>query len=99
MSIEFKTPEPVEKQLQMVQMVAENVMRPESRPMDDAEHARPTKFINMMWPNMKELERSNLEASLARSRRKAEAKPTGPTAKQRPMGPTATGPRSRTRPT
>ncbi len=77
MSIEFKTPEPVEKQLQMVQMVAENVMRPESRPMDDAEHARPTKFINMMWPNMKELERSNLEASLARSRRKAEAAVNG----------------------
>ena len=80
MSIEFKTPEPVEKQLQMVQMVAENVMRPESRPMDDAEHARPTKFINMMWPNMKEMERANLEASLARSRRKAEGGTNGTSA-------------------
>jgi len=57
--------------------VAENVMRPESRAIDDDEHARPLKFISMMWPNMKDMERANLEASLARSRRKAEANGNG----------------------
>ena len=35
MAIEFKTPEAVEQQLRQVQLVAENVMRPESRYLDD----------------------------------------------------------------
>jgi acyl-CoA dehydrogenase len=67
MPISFKTPEAVEKQLTQVRMVAENVMRPESRALDDAEHTRPTRFINMMWPAMKQMERDNLEAALARA--------------------------------
>lgn len=68
MTIEFKTPDEIEKQLRQVQVVAENVMRPESRVLDDSEHARPLNFVHMMWPQMQEMERANLEASLRRAR-------------------------------
>ena len=67
MPIEFKTPEPIEKQLQPVRTIAENVMRPESRYLDDHEHARPVKFVQMMWPQMKQMELANLEAALKRA--------------------------------
>ena len=68
MTIEFRTPDEIEKQLRQVQIVAENVMRPESRALDDNEHSRPVNFVHMMWPQMKEMERANLEASLRRTR-------------------------------
>jgi acyl-CoA dehydrogenase len=67
MPIEFKTPEEIEQQLRQVQIVAENVMRPESRHLDDHEHMRPVNFIHMIWPQMKQMERTNLEASLRRA--------------------------------
>lgn len=66
MSIEFKTPEPIEKQLQPVRTIAEHVMRAESRYLDDHEHTRPVKFVQMMWPQMKQLELTNLEAAMQR---------------------------------
>ena len=69
MAIEFKTPEAIEKQLTPVRTVAENVMRPESRYLDDHEHARPVKFVQMMWPQMKQMELANLEAGLKRARK------------------------------
>jgi acyl-CoA dehydrogenase len=68
MPIEFRTPEEIEKQLRQVAIVAENVMRPESRQLDDSEHARPVNFIHMMWPQMQAMELANLEASLRRAR-------------------------------
>jgi len=71
MAIEFKIPEAIEKQLQPVRTVAENVMRPESRFLDDHEHARPVKFVQMMWPQMRQKEQLNLEAALARARKTA----------------------------
>ncbi|MCE7984334.1 MAG: acyl-CoA dehydrogenase [Caldilinea sp. CFX5] len=67
MAIEFKTPDAIEKQLVPVRTVAENVMRPESRYLDDHEHARPVKFVQMMWPQMKQMELVNLEAALKRA--------------------------------
>ena len=69
MPIEFKTPDLIEKQLQPVRTIAENVMRPESRYLDDHEHARPVKFVQMMWPQMKQMELANLEAALKRARK------------------------------
>ena len=69
MPIEFKTPESIEKQLQPVRTIAENVMRPESRYLDDHEHARPVKFVQMMWQQMKQMELANLEAALKRARK------------------------------
>jgi acyl-CoA dehydrogenase len=77
MPIEFKLPEEVEKQLQPVQMVAENVMRPESRYLDDHEHTRPVKFVSMMWPQMRLMEKANLEAALARAAKKAQPEGNG----------------------
>lgn len=73
MPIQFELPEAIEKQLRQVEIVAENVMRPESRRLDDAEHQRPVSFIHMMWPQMKEMELANLEASLRGSRARQEA--------------------------
>ncbi|MFN8490293.1 MAG: acyl-CoA dehydrogenase family protein [Caldilineaceae bacterium] len=71
MAIEFKTPEAIEKQLVPVRTVAENVMRPESRYLDDHEHERPVKFISMIWPQMRQMELANLEAALARASKTA----------------------------
>ena len=73
MPISFQAPAVIEKQLAQVRMVAEAVMRPESRYLDDNEHARPTKFVSMIWPQMKQLEKANLEAALARARKKQAA--------------------------
>ncbi len=70
MPISFAAPAVIEKQLAQVRMVAEAVMRPESRYLDDNEHARPTKFVSMIWPQIKQLEKANLEAALARARKK-----------------------------
>jgi acyl-CoA dehydrogenase len=69
MAISFETPAMIERQLRQVQVVAENVMRPESRLLDEHEHARPVKFVHMMWPQMRQMEQANLEAALARAHR------------------------------
>ena len=69
MSIKFELPKAVESQLRPVEVIAEQVMRPESRRLDDDEHARPDKFVHMIWPQMTEMERANLEASLRRAQR------------------------------
>jgi len=76
MSIEFKRPALIEKQLRSVQIIAEHVMRPESRMLDDHEHTRPIKFIEMIWPQMREMELANLEASLQREADNNSEKPT-----------------------
>lgn len=73
MAIEFKTPEVIEKQLRNVQIVAEHAMRPDSRRLDDNEHERPWRYINMMLPQMQELERANIAAAKARAAKKKEA--------------------------
>ncbi len=70
MPIEFKTPDAIEKQMQQVHIVAENVMRPDSRYLDDHEHERPVKFVNMIWPQMKQMEAANLKAALSRAEAK-----------------------------
>lgn len=67
MAIEFKLPETIEKQLRGVQLVAENVMRPESRQLDDHEHERPMRFVNVMLPQMQEMEKANIAAAKARA--------------------------------
>lgn len=67
MPIQFERPDAIERRLVQVRTIAENVMRPESRHLDDHEHERPTHFIHMMWPQMREMERANLESSLARN--------------------------------
>jgi acyl-CoA dehydrogenase len=71
MPIEFKLPATIEKQLEPVRLIAEQVMRPESRYLDDHAHERPVKYVSMMWPQMKQMEKANLERALARARNKA----------------------------
>jgi acyl-CoA dehydrogenase len=73
MAIEFKLPETIEKQLRGVQLVAENVMRPESRHLDDNEHTRPMRFVNMMLPQMQEMEKGNIAAAKNRAAAKKAA--------------------------
>jgi acyl-CoA dehydrogenase len=71
MPIEFKLPADIEKQLQPVRLVAEQVMRPESRYLDEHEHTRPVKYVNMMWPQMKQMEKANLEMALRRAHKQS----------------------------
>ncbi len=51
---------------EQVRMVAENVMRPDSRRLDDNEHERPTRFVSVMLPQMQEMEKANIAAAKAR---------------------------------
>lgn len=81
MSIEFQSPEVIEKQLRPVQIIAEQVMRPDSRYLDDNEHVRPVKFIEMIWPQMREMELANLQASLRRAERNGSTAVPAPQAK------------------
>ncbi|MBW7882460.1 MAG: acyl-CoA dehydrogenase family protein [Caldilineaceae bacterium] len=79
MPIEFKLPESIEKQLRQVQLVAENIMRPDSRNLDDHEHERPVRFIAAMWPQMQHMERANITAAKARAAARQEAVLAGKT--------------------
>jgi len=47
--INFEIPERITNELEMTKMVAEQVMRPISRHLDENEHERPTNYIEMMW--------------------------------------------------
>ncbi len=53
MTIEFETPKPVEQTRFLLQSVADNMMRPISREMDENEHAIPYSYIEFMHTAMK----------------------------------------------
>jgi len=61
MAISFEVPEHVQQQTEMVRFVAEAMMRPLSREMDENEHARPTAFIEQMWPIMRDQQKRALD--------------------------------------
>lgn len=61
MAISFEIPEHIQQQNSMVQMVAEHIMRPISREMDEHEHERPWPFIDQLWPFMRDMTRRTLE--------------------------------------
>lgn len=73
MPIEFKLPEAIERQLRDVQVIAEHVMRPDSRYLDEHEHERPWRYIHAMWPRIQEMERANIAAARKRALKKQEA--------------------------
>lgn len=50
MAIDFEIPENLIQQTEMVKFIAETTMRPYSRELDENEHARPTQFMEQMWP-------------------------------------------------
>lgn len=47
--IEFEMPEAIAKQREMVEMTAQNLMRPVAREYDENEHTIPWDYINVMW--------------------------------------------------
>ena len=53
MTIEFETPKPVEQARFLLQTVADNMMRPASREMDENEHAIPYGYVEFMHSAMK----------------------------------------------
>jgi acyl-CoA dehydrogenase len=55
MTIEFEPPKPIENARFVLQTVAENMMRPVSREMDEDEHAIPFPYIEFMHNAMKSL--------------------------------------------
>lgn len=59
--ISFEIPEKINNELQMVKMVAEQVMREKSRYYDEHEHERPWEYINMMWPVLREQNKRQFE--------------------------------------
>ncbi|BAM01951.1 MULTISPECIES: acyl-CoA dehydrogenase family protein [Caldilinea] len=73
MPIEFKLPEVIERQLRDVQVIAEHVMRPDSRYLDEHEHERPWRYIHAIWPRIQEMERANIAAARKRAMKKQEA--------------------------
>lgn len=47
--IDFSLPKAIEQQNKQLEMLAENLMRPYSRKMDEQEHEKPWDFINTTW--------------------------------------------------
>lgn len=54
MTISFELPERVIQETELLKGIAEHVMRPYSRQLDENEHERPWMFINTMWPIMRD---------------------------------------------
>ncbi len=76
MTIEFENPKPVENARFMLQTVADNMMRPVSRLMDENEHEIPFSYVEFMHTAMKAMGGS--AGSLAPSEEKKEEDPNKP---------------------
>jgi acyl-CoA dehydrogenase len=61
MAISFEIPEHVKQQAEMARFLAEGVMRPISRQMDENEHERPWPFIEQIWPVLRDQQKRQLE--------------------------------------
>jgi len=59
--IDFELPERITNELSMARMVAEQVMRPNSRKYDENEHERPVEYVNMMWQVLREQNKRRFE--------------------------------------
>lgn len=59
--IDFELPEFIKNQNQLIQMVAEQAMRPYSRDLDEHEHERPKTFVEMTWPFTQQMVRQDLK--------------------------------------
>jgi len=80
MTIEFESPKPINNMRYMLQTVADNMMRPVSREMDENEHAIPYDYIEFMHTAM----RSTGAGSLAPQDKKKDEDPGKP--KRPPIG-------------
>ncbi|MEM7531394.1 MAG: acyl-CoA dehydrogenase family protein [Chloroflexota bacterium] len=75
--ISFAIPEEVQNQAQMYQWVAENVMRPDSRKLDENEHERPTAFIDATWPFVQQFMKARMGGGSSASDKQASEKKSG----------------------
>ncbi|MCP4166973.1 MAG: acyl-CoA dehydrogenase [Chloroflexi bacterium] len=67
MPISFELPEHVANQIGMTKMLAEQVMRSISRHYDEQEHERPWEYINVIWPFIQQIEKSDLRHSISKN--------------------------------
>jgi acyl-CoA dehydrogenase len=51
--IDFETPAQIERQVQLITMLGEQVMRPIARYYDEHEGERPWDYINMIWQTVR----------------------------------------------
>ncbi len=65
MAISFEIPERVVQEQQMAMALAQGVMRPQARRLDEDEHARPVDFIQMIWPVLRDQQKRQLDKLLA----------------------------------
>jgi hypothetical protein len=75
--ISFEMPERIKNELQMAEMVARQVMRPNSRKYDEHEHERPVEYINIMWQVLREQNKRRYEKSAAARRQRRPPAPRG----------------------
>ena len=65
MAISFEMPARVVQEQQMAMALAQGIMRPASRQLDEDEHQRPTDFITMIWPVLRDQQKRQLDKALA----------------------------------
>ncbi|MBN2471755.1 MAG: acyl-CoA dehydrogenase family protein [Anaerolineae bacterium] len=61
MAISFEIPERVKQEQMMAQALADGIMRPVSRELDENEHERPVDFIKMIWPVLRDQQARQLD--------------------------------------
>ncbi len=83
--IDFETPSVIERNMQMMKMLAEGMIRPISRQYDENEHEKPWDYINMVWETQKPMNKANLDRQLGKSKPKEE-KPKDKKDKRPPIG-------------
>jgi acyl-CoA dehydrogenase len=65
MAISFEIPERVVQEQQMAMAMAQGIMGPQARRLDEDEHARPVDFIQMIWPVLRDQQKRQLDKLLA----------------------------------
>lgn len=75
MTIHFEMPERITQEQAMLKALAEMYMRPFSRDLDENEHARPTEFIEAMWPILRDQNARSMER--AKERAESDTKASG----------------------
>lgn len=70
--IDFEIPESIQQQIAMSRQVAEQVMRPAARRLDEHEGEKPWDYINLMWPFAQRQTAASLERA-ARQRAPSES--------------------------
>jgi acyl-CoA dehydrogenase len=86
--ISFELPERVKEQRAMTQALAENLIRPVSRQMDENEHEKPWIFIHTVWPTVQATEGQELSRAEKKAAALAagEVKPSDNSKEQTPIG-------------